>query len=548
MKKWKSLIVLVLIFGLVLAGCAGRQQKSEDQEQEGAEPPAEVSEKDKFGGTFKGRLASDPPTLDPAYITDTTSGQVAEHIFDGLVQYNEEMEIVGNLAKDWKVSEDGLVWTFNLHDNIKFHNGREMTADDFVYSFTRIVDPETASPRAWIFDQVKGVKEFRDGKADTVEGFKAVDTTTFQITLSEAFTPFMIMLTMNNAYVVPKEEVERYGEDFTTHPVGTGAFQFVEWMHDDHVTLDVNEDYFAGRPYLDKVNFRIIPDDSAAFSEYEQGNIHDLAAIPEGQLERVLNTDEFKDELIRKGRLGLYYVGMNTQKEPFTDKKVRQAINHAINKQMIADVLKHGTVTAAKGILPPGIPDYNQEEITGLEYDLDKAKALMSDAGYSDGYPNEIELAYNTDKGHQMIAEAVQADLKKIGINVKLVNMDWGVYITKVDNGDTQMYRMGWIGDPDPDSFLYVLLNSANFGPGGNASFFSNAEFDRLTNEARTLPNGPERMEKYQKAEQIALDEAPWVPLYYYNNLILRKPYVKGYRVNASGVMSYTNVWLSEKD
>lgn len=543
MRRWKLLMICGLSLVLMITGCARRQEPDDQQGQ----APTEVAEEDKFGGTYKGRLAADPPTLDPAFMTDTTSGQVAEHIFDGLVEYDEEMNIVGSLAKDWEISDDGLVWTFNLHEGVKFHNGREMTAEDVVYSFTRILLPETKSPRAWIFDYVQGAQAVKEGAKDQVTGFQALDNTTFQITLKEAFTPFLNHLAMNNATVVPKEEVERYGEDFTSHPMGTGPFKFVEWRHDDHVSLEVFDDYFAGRPYLDKIEFRIIPDDAAAFSEYEQGNIYDLIDLPEGQLDRVLNTDEFKEELIKKARLGLYYIGMNTQKEPFTNKKVRQAINHAVNKQQIADVLRQGSVNAANVIIPPNMPNYDSGEAKGLEYNLEKAQALMAEAGYPNGIDQEIELAYNTDRGHQMIAEAVQADLKKIGINVKLVNMDWGVYITKLDNGDTEMYRLGWISSPDPDSFLYVLLNSANFGPGGNSSFYHNPKLDQLTNDARVMANGPERMKLYQEAEQIALEDAPWIPIYHYNNIILRKPFLEGYRVNPAGVMRFTEVWLKEK-
>ncbi|AZR73715.1 peptide ABC transporter substrate-binding protein [Anoxybacter fermentans] len=540
MKKWMSLLVFVLIIGLVLSGCVGRKKEPE----KGA--PGQVQKQDKYGGTFKGRLAADPPTLDPAYITDTTSSQVANNIFDGLVQYDENLNVVGAIAKDWDISDDGLVWKFYLRKGVKFHNGREVKAEDVEYSFTRLLDPKTKSPRAWLFDNVKGAKAFQNGEADRVEGFKVIDDYTFQITLEEPFTPFLSVLAMTNASIVPKEEVEKYGEDFTSHPVGTGAFKFVEWMHDDHVTLEAFEDYFEGRPYLDKIVFRIIPEDSSAFAEYEQGNIYDLTTIPDGQIERVLNSDEFKDELIKKPQLGVYYIGLNTTKPPLNNKKVRQAINHAINKELIAEVLRHGTVIPAKGILPPGMPGYNKD-LKALEYNVEKAKKLLAEAGYPNGIPGEIELAYNTSKGHQMIAEAVQSDLKKIGINVKLVNMDWGAYITKVDNGDTQMFRLGWIGDyPDPDNFLYVLLHSSNAGPGGNGSFYSNPEFDRLTEKARGMKPGPERIKLYQQAEQIAVNDAPWVPIYYYTNLILRKPFVHGYMVTPLGVMPLKTVWLSE--
>lgn len=547
MKKWKSLLVVVLLLGLILTGCAGvGKKKPEEQPGEEIPAPKEVTEEDKFGGTFQGRVATDPPQLDPAFITDTTSSLVANNIFDGLVQYNEKLDVIPAIAKEWEISEDGLVWTFNLRDDVKFHNGRKLTAEDVEYSFTRLVDPQTKSPRAWLFENVKGVTEFQDGQADKVTGFKVVDENTFEITLAEPFTPFLSVLAMTNATVVPKEEVEKYGEDFTSNPVGTGAFKFEEWKHDDHVTLVGNKDYFEGKPYLDKIIFRVIPEDASAFAEYEQGNIYDLETIPDGEIERVLNGTEFKDELIKKSRLGIYYFAMNVTKKPFDNIKVRQAIAHAVNKEAIVKVLRHGTVLAAEGILPPGMPGHN-EELKGLEYDPEKAKQLLAEAGYPDGLPEEIELAYNTSKGHQMIAEAVQADLKKIGVNVKLVNLEWGSYLTKLDNGDTQIFRAAWIGDyPDPDNFLYVLLYSGNAGPKGNTSFYSNSEFDEKVVKARGMKPGPERIQLYQEADKIAIEEAPWVPIYYYTSLILRKPFVEGYEVTAFGVMPLKKVWLSK--
>ncbi|MCK4260380.1 MAG: ABC transporter substrate-binding protein [Halanaerobiales bacterium] len=545
MKKRMAVLVLVLILGLVLAGCVG--QKKEPEKKEGAPAPPQVKEEDKFGGTFQGRLASDPPNLDPAFVTDTTSSKVADNIFDGLVQYDKDLKVVGAIAKDWDISEDGLVWKFNLNKGVKFHNGREVKASDVDFSFTRLLDPATKSPRSWLFENVKGVSAFQTGDTDKVEGFEVIDDYTFQITLEKSFTPFLSVLAMTNASVVPKEEVERYGEDFTSHPIGTGAFKLVEWMHDDHLTLERFDDYFEGKPYLEKIVFRVIPEDSPAFAEYQQGNIFDLETIPDGELERVLKGEEFKDELIKKPRLGVYYIGMNTQKAPFNNLKVRQAVNHAVNKNLIAEVLRHGTVIPAKGILPPGMPGYN-EDLKSLEYDLEKAKQLLSEAGYSDGIPEEIELSFNTSKGHQMIAEAVQADLKEVGINIKLVNMDWGVYIEKVDEGESQMFRLGWIGDyPDPDNFLYVLLHSKNAGSGGNGAFYENAEFDELTEKARGMKPGDERIKIYQQAEQIAINDAPWIPIYYYTNLILRKPKVNGYQVTPIGVMPFKSVWLSEK-
>lgn len=545
-KMWTAILIFVLAVALVLTGCAGQKAKEKEENEEEKQQQQQVKEEDKFGGTFQGRLASDPPTLDPAFITDTTSSEVADNIFDGLVQYDEELNVVGALAKDWEISDDGLVWKFNLHDNVKFHNGRKMTAEDVVYSFTRILDPQTQSSRASLLENVTGAKAFRSGQAKTVEGLKALDENTFEITLEKPFTPFLSVLAMSNLVVVPKEEIERYGKDFTSHPVGTGAFKFVEWKHDDHVTLEGNKDYFEGRPYLDKVVYRVIPEDSPAFAEYEQGNIYVLSNVPEGELNRIVNGDEFKDELIKSPQLGVYYIGINNNKPILKDVKVRQAISHAINKQAIAEVLRQGTVIPADTVLPPGMPGYS-DEIKGPQYDVAQAKTLLKEAGYANGLPSEIELAYNTSKNHQSIAEAVQADLKEVGIKVKLVNMDWGVYITKLDNGETQLFRNGWIADyPDPDNFLDILFHSRNVGPGGNSVFYKNPKVDQLLDEAKAMKTGDERWEKYHEIERIIAEDVPLVPLYYYTNIVLRKPFVHDFIVTGKGVMPLKTVWLDK--
>ncbi|WP_027339338.1 ABC transporter substrate-binding protein [Halonatronum saccharophilum] len=530
-------VSLLLVFAL-LVGCESAQ------ENVGLE---EVTEEQRYGGTFQGRLSSDPPTLDPAHATDTTSTKAIGNIFDGLVRYDEELNVVPAIAKDWDISDDALTWTFYLKDNVYFHDGNHLTADDVVFTFSRILDPKTQSPRAWLFDRVEGAQAFQSGEVDAVSGLKALDDYTVEITLAEPFTPFLSVLTMEVASIVSPEAVKEYGDDFTRNPVGAGPFKFTSWRNDHQLVLEKYEDYYIeGRPYLDEIVFRIISESSPAFAEYEQGNIYEMADgdIPDGQMQRVLNADEFVDELINVPLLGTYYFGFNNEVEPFDNKKVRQAINYALNRDTIADVLMNGTVEPASGILPPGMPGYN-EEIEGYGFDVDKAKELLAEAGYPDGLPGTYELAYNTGDSHQSIAEALQRNLKSIGVDVELINMEWGTYIEKTDSGDTEMFRMAWIAAyADADYFLYPLFHSDNVGGAGNDAFYRNPEVDQMLDRARGMEPGQERIELYQEIESIIVDDAPWIPVYHYARVGLVKPFVNNYTVVGTGILPYTDVWL----
>ncbi|TDX49049.1 ABC transporter substrate-binding protein [Orenia marismortui] len=549
MKK-RNLFILMLSFLMVFVVACGSNKTADNngKSKDKVENVSQISEKDKYGGTFKGRVKSDPPTLDPAHSTDTTSSRIIRNIFDGLVAFDKDLNVVPAIAKSWEVSEDSLTWTFNLNKGVKFHNGREVKADDFVYTFRRILDPKTKSPRVWLFDGIKGAKEFSNGEANKVSGLRALDDYTLEITLAKPFTPFLSVLAMENAYVVPKEEVEKYGEEFAQHPVGAGPFKFVEWKHDSKVILEKNEDYYVnGRPYLDKVVYRVIPEGSSAFAEYEQGSIYQEVDddLPAGQIKRIMDpTGDFSEDFSNIARLGTFYIGLNTQKEPFNNKKVRQAINYAVNKKVLTQVVLNGVVKPAKGILPPTMPGYNPD-LEGYEFNIEKAKKLLAEAGYPDGLPGTYELAYNTSKKNQSIVEAIQSNLKQIGINITLMNMDWGTYIKKVDNGETQMFRLAWIADyPDPDNFLYVLFHSDNAGPGGNGAFYMNSEVDQMLDKARAMKPGKERLALYQKIEKQIVDDAPWIPVYYYTAPILVKPFVHNYVFTAQSALPLTNVWL----
>jgi len=488
----------------------------------------------KYGGVLRTAVTSDPPTLDPAQITDTTSDMVARQIFDGLVDYDENLKIVPVIAKNWSISKDGKVYTFNLRQGVKFHNGREVTAEDFVYSWKRVMDPATKSKRANFMEDIAKVE--------------APSKYVFRVTLKEPRGYFLQMLPYSCFWVVPKEEVEKLGPDFGSKPVGSGPFKFVSWTHDDKVILEANKDYFAGRPYVDRLEIRIIPDETVAIMEFEKGNLDWYENVPPSELDRLKSDPKWKDNIIEKPELGTYYIGMNCQKPPLNNKLVRKAISYAINREQIVKVIMRDSVMIATGILPPGIPGYSKRP--PIPYDPEKAKRLLKQAGYPDGkgLPT-LELAFNKSATHQRICEAIQSDLKKVGINVELVQMDWAQYLEKVDRGETQLFRLGWIADyPDADNFLWVLFNSKNWGPGGNGAYYKNPTVDELTDKAKIMVPGAARNSLYKRAEAIILDDAPWAPIYFYISRAIKQPYVMDFDFSGMGPFTakLEKVWLDK--
>ena len=279
------------------------------------------------------------------------------------------------------------------------------------------------------------------------------------------------------------------------------------------MVLTRNDDYWRKDeqnntlPYLDGMEFRIINDLTMQWTEFQLGNFESIEMVDDPYYHEAL--EKYPDSFLRKPQMGTYFYGMNVTAKPFDNKKVRQAINYAIDRQGIIDLLRNGRATPAKGVLPPGMFGYNPD-LVGYTYDPQKAKKLLAEAGYPDGI--RITLQYNTDDIHRRIAEAFQQQMKDAGIELELKHMDGAALFEAMGKGEATFFRLGWVVDyPDPDNFLYVLLNSANFGPLGNFTLFKNDEFDQLTNEARVESDPEERRRMYQEAERIAVEEAPWL-------------------------------------
>jgi len=516
--------LLVTLFAVALAGGAGA-----------AKP----------GGTLRLVFVSDPPTLDPAHATDLTSSAVIRQVFDALLELDEHLVPTPALAERWSASPDQRTYTFQLRRGVKFHNGRELRAADVKYSFERAA----RGKRPWVFEKLVGAKEFLKGAAAEIAGVRAVDDATVELRLERPFAPFLHLMAYDAASIVPREEVERRGAAFASHPVGTGAFRFVSWRRDDQVVLERFAEHFRGAAPLDRVVYRVIPAEATRFNEYAAGQL-DVTDIPTGRCQALKADPKLKGDVAIWPTLGTHGLRFNVERPPFTDARVRRAIAHAIDPGIIVNRLLEGCVTPATGIVPGVLPGWTASA-KRLTFDQERARRLLAEAGVlgGRGLP-PIAVHFNTSDANQRIAELLQAQLKDVGITLELRRLDWAAHIKLVDDGSAGFFRQGWIADyPDPENFLTVLFHSRNIGAAGNTSRYRNASVDRLLDEADAMPPGPARTKRYQDAEQIVLDDAVWISLYHYASRGLIKPHVKGLERSAQStapefLAPLRKVWL----
>jgi len=478
----------------------------------------------KSGGSLRAVFVTDPPTLDPAEATDVTSAAVIRQVFDALLELDDRLRPVGALAASWTVSPDQRVYTFRLRSGVRFHNGRTMRAADVKYSFERAA----RGKRPWVFEKIVGARDVISGRAAEIPGIHVVDDLTVEIRLDRPFAPFLHLLAYDAASVVPREETDKRGAAFASHPVGTGAFRFASWRRDDQVVLERFPEHFRGPAPLERIVFRIIPTEITRFNEYRAGQL-DLTDIPTGHCQSAQRDPQLRGDVAIWPTLGTHAVRFNVERAPFNDVRVRRAIAHAIDPSIIVDRLLERCVTAARGILPPSLPGYNPE-VRRLAFDRDLARRLLAEAGHAGGRGvSPLAYHFNTTDTNQRIAELLQAQLREIGIALELRRLDWAAHLKLVDQGSAGFFRQAWIADyPDPENFLTVLFHSRNVGAPGNTSRYRNPRVDRLLDEADVMPSSASRDARYHEAEQMIIDDAVWVSLYHYASRALIKPYVKG--------------------
>jgi oligopeptide transport system substrate-binding protein len=476
------------------------------------------------GGTLRAVFNSDPPTLDPAHATDLTSSAIIRQVFDALLELDEQLQPVPALARSWKISDDQRVYTFTLRPGVRFHNGRELKAADVKYSFERAAKGK----RPWVFEKITGARAFIAGSAGEIAGIRVVDDLTVALRLDKPFAPFLSIIAYDAASVVPREETEKRGAGFASHPLGTGAFRFASWRRDDQVVLERFPEHFRGPAPLDRVVFRIIPAETTRYNEYGAGQL-DVSDIPTGRCRAAQADPRLKGQVAIWPTLGTHAVRFNVERAPYGDVRVRRAIAHALDPSIIVDRLLEGCVLPPHGVLPPALPGF-APEVKRLPLDRERSRKLLAEAGFPGGRGlPPVAFNFNTSEANQRIAEVLQAQLKDVGIALELRRLDWAAHIKLVDDGSAGFFRQGWIADyPDPENFLTVLYHSRNVGAAGNSSRYRNPTLDRLFDEADTMPSGPARNKRYAEAEQILLDEAVWIPLYHYTSRALIKPYVRG--------------------
>jgi peptide/nickel transport system substrate-binding protein/oligopeptide transport system substrate-binding protein len=500
----------------------------------------------KYGGTYRIAFWQESLTFDPAFLTDVYATSIAQQIFDGLVQFDANLNVVPSIAKSWEASRDGLVWTFHLRQGVKFHHGREVHADDFVYTFTRILDPRTASPRAWLFERVQGAEKFRAGVAERVEGLQALDAYTLQITLSQPYAPFITLLGMAQAQVVPREEVQRLGAEFGRRPIGTGPFRFVNWVAGEEIALEANEAYYDGRPFLDRLHYRIIKNYQDILAEFAKGALEEVDLTLTSQEGTPLSRDP-RFRFVRKPLLTTAFLWLNMSQGPLSKSEVRQAINHAIDREAMIDTIRQNRHVQARGILPLGMPGYSPD-LAGYGYDLSRARQLLAEAGYPEGKDLPPLELWTSSKNTAVLQEqeAIKRDLERLGIRVELFTAEnWEQYKTEVlGKRPGAMCRYSWFADfPDPDNFLFSLFHSQS---PDNYANYSNPTVDHLLEQARSEGDYLKRIELYRQAEVLIMADAPVVNLMYYTGEYLFQPYVQGIELNALGAryIPMHKIWL----
>ncbi|MCP8615890.1 glutathione ABC transporter substrate-binding protein [Salirhabdus salicampi] len=515
-KKPFYLLMMTALLSVFIVGCAQEPDSDSNSSGNGAD-----------GGELIISVLSDAAQLDPHKGTDIPSAIVYHgKIYEGLVKQNKEMEVLPNLATGWEQLDDNT-WEFYLRDDVVFHDGAEFNAEAVKKNFERILDEETASPRKKLFEMI--------------EEIVVVDDYTIQFVTEYPFAPLLSNFAHYAGGIVSPKAIDEHGSDLGQNPAGTGPFVFENWIPGQEIELVKNENYWGDKPKIDSVVFQVIPEDATRISLVETGESHIADPVPVTEIERVENSPNMN--LVRSTGLGIDYIGFNTQKAPFNNKLVRQAINYAVDTDIILEGVFNGVGTKAEGPMGPGVWGYS-DKVEGYGYDLEKAKQLLKEAGYEDGFKTSIWT--NDNQARVDVAEVVASQLKGIGIDVEIKVMEWGAYLESTKKGEHDMFVLGWSNmTGDADYNQYFLFHTDAHGAEGNRTFYDNADVDEYIDLGRKESNVEKRLEYYEKAQLQEVEDAPMIFLRNDEDISAVGKNVDGFWVHPSGIYMINDVTIN---
>ena len=526
--------VLALLTGIALVGgCTGGGFSK--KAQEGQE------------NVFRYPIVTNPTTLDPGVVQDGDTIDMLQQVYEGLVTWSEDNQPIGNLAESWDIGDGGTTYTFHLKKGVKFHSGREVTAEDFKWSYERCTSPTFNSSTAKTYlNDIVGVTDKIDGKAKEVKGIEVIDPYTLKITIDKPRPYFLGKLTYVIGGVLDKDKVPADREIKSVEEmVGTGPYRATNYVPEQVIVLTAFEDYHGGAPQIAQIERPVIKDAATRLNKYKGGEL-DLVMLERQDVAALQQDNDLKDHLQFFQRPATWYVGLNQLVYPqFKDRRVRRAFAMAIDRKTIVDDILGGINTEANGILPPGVLGF-RADAKALPFDPAQARQLLAQAGYpgGKGFP-KLELAFREQRPDiRIVAERVANDLKKnLGITAELRTMEWRAYLEKHQANRMGFFHMRWGADYlDPENFLSVLL--ASYGPEMHVGYH-NPEYDALCRAADVEQDQQKRLQLYAQAEDIVVNDAPFIPIYFQRDAELIRPRVAGLRESLFGHLPHTTVKLN---
>ena len=560
---WKTLLLTfgVLFLAAACSGSSGGDGNGSSGETPEAAAPTSVpaaggnaGESTGTGEPLEGgrfvRLFVDPPTLDPHLTTDATSATIIVEVFGGLVTIDSNLDVVPDLAESWDISGDGRVYTFRIRPDATFHDGKPVTSEDVRWSLERATNPLTEAPNVdQYLGDIVGVDEKLAGDALELSGVRVIDERTIEITIDQAKSFFLAKLTYPTAFVLDRENIEADPKNWFRKPNGTGPFRMTEYKVGETLVLSRNEGYHLGPPKLAEVE--MILSGGVSMLMYENDEI-DITGVGLADLDRLLDpTHSLYGELMRAApSFSVQYIGLNVNEPPLDDRKVRQALNLAIDKSEIATIVLGDQVVPATGILPPGFPGFSKS-VTGYGFDPVKAKQLLLESKYGDDLDNMPPITITT-PGSFGANLSLDMDVitqmweKNLGITTLFQQTEFAQFLRDLNKRRFQMFDIGWIADyPDPENFLDILFYSDS---SNNHTNYSNPKVDSLLEQARVETDETLRFSLYNQVEQMILDDAPWIPLWYSGErYLLVKPNVHDYLQTPLIIPKLRHVYLTDK-